>query len=367
MLSEHVTVETGDTKISRRFSSTVQGHLRSLEQDEAKKYQYRIKAECAQLRMIDLNLFRVFDAMMLHRSVRKASQLLSVTPSAVSHALTRLRQSIGDELFIPTESGMEPTHRALPLASGVREGLEKLERALTRNDAVPAEAPRTYRVGATNYPCTVILPALVKRLAKSAPKVDLRVFPANHIELVQQLEKGRADLVIGSFTELPAGIRRGRLLREDEVITVRTGHPLTRGRLTKERLLEFPHVVVEPAGTMESATDGFPDKEGNGKRVSVERALYEFQNGRIRPGGRATVCVPSFATVAPFLQSSDMVAMLPRRLALWAAAHAPLSLLDPPYTSITVEIEMLWVERADQDEGLQWLLNELAESIGDLG
>jgi DNA-binding transcriptional LysR family regulator len=147
---------------------------------------------------------------------------------------------------------------------------------------------------------------------------------------------------------------------------VRTGHPLTRGRMTKERLLEFPHVVVEPAGTRESVTKGFPDKEGNGKRVSVERALYEFQNGRIGPGGRAAVCVPNFAAVASFLQLSDMVAMLPRRLALWAAAHAPLALLDPPYRSITIEIEMLWIGGADQDEGLQWLLNELAESIGDL-
>jgi hypothetical protein len=125
MLSEHVTVETGDTKLSHRFSSAVQGHLRSLEKKEAKKCPNYIKAESAHLRMIDLNLFRVFDAMMLHRSVRKASQILSVTPSAVSHALSRLRQSIGDELFIPTESGMQPTQRALQLASGVREGLEK--------------------------------------------------------------------------------------------------------------------------------------------------------------------------------------------------------------------------------------------------
>jgi DNA-binding transcriptional LysR family regulator len=367
MLSEHVTVETGDTKLSRRFSSDLQGHLRSLEKEEAKKCPNYIKAECAHLRMIDLNLFRVFDAMMLHRSVRKASQILSVTPSAVSHALSRLRQSIGDELFIPTESGMQPTQRALQLASGVREGLEKLERALTRKDAVPAEALRTFRVGATDYPCMVVLPSLVKRLAKSAPNVDLRVFPSNHIELVQQLEKGRADLVIGSFTELPAGIRRRRLLREDEVITVRTGHPLTRGRMTKERLLEFPQVVVEPAGTRESTTDGFSDEATNAKRVSVERALYEFQNGRIVPGGRAAVCVPNFAAVAPFLQLSDMVAMLPRRLALRAAAHAPLALVDPPYGSITIEIEMLWIGGTDQDEGLQWLLNELADSIGDLG
>src|SRR5258707_12356071 len=130
MLSEHVTVETGDTKLSRRFSSPLQGHLRSLEKDEAKKCPNYIKAESAHLRMIDLNLFRVFDAMMLHRSVRKASQILSVTPSAVSHALSRLRQSIAAEFFIPGESGMQPARRALELASAVREGLEKFELAL---------------------------------------------------------------------------------------------------------------------------------------------------------------------------------------------------------------------------------------------
>jgi DNA-binding transcriptional LysR family regulator len=84
-------------------------------------------------------------------------------------------------------------------------------------------------------------------------------------------------------------------------------------------------------------------------------------------GGKVLRSSPPVTAVAPFLQLSDKVAMLPRRLALWAAAHAPLAWLDPPYTSIAIEIEMLWVERADQDGGLEWLVNELAESIGDVG
>jgi DNA-binding transcriptional LysR family regulator len=238
---------------------------------------------------------------------------------------------------------------------------------LTGKQPVPPEALRTFRIWATDYPSMVILPSLVKRLAKSAPNGDLHVFSSNRVDCIRHLEKGRADLVIGSFTELPAGIRRSRLLREDEVIIVRTGHPLTRGRMTKERLLEYPHVVVEPTGTMEDENGGFPDEQAKCKRVSVESALQEFQYGKIGPGGRAAVCVANFAAIAPFLQFSDMVAMLPRRLALWAAANAPLALLDPPTTSITIEIEMLWDQSADQDQGLQWLVNELAESIGDLG
>jgi DNA-binding transcriptional LysR family regulator len=118
---------------------------------------------------------------------------------------------------------------------------------------------------------------------------------------------------------------------------------------------------------METGTDGFPDQERDGKRVSVEQALSEFQNGRIDPGGRTAVCVSGLAAVAPFLQLSNMVAMLPRRLALWAAASAPLVLIDPPYTPIALEIEMLWDEGASQDQGLQWLLNELIEPVGTLG
>ena len=181
--------------------------------------------------MIDLNLFRVFDAVMLHRSVRRASQMLSVTPSAVSHALSRLRQSIGDELFIPSEFGMQPTRRALDLASGVREGLEKIELALRGEESVPADALRTFRIAACEYACMVILPSLAERLAKSAPHVDLRVFPSNRLDVGRQLEKGQADLVIGRFDKLPEGIRRSTLLREDEVIVVRAGHPLTHSKL----------------------------------------------------------------------------------------------------------------------------------------
>lgn len=365
MMKEHVTVEADRASFSRRFNPVAQARLKAPVKGERKEDQNndRTWSATTQLRLMDLNLFRVFDAMMLHRSVRKASQTLSVTPSAVSHALSRLRQSIGDELFISTESGMQPTRRALELASAVREGLEKLASALTGKESVPAEAARTFRVGATDYACMVILPPLVKRLAKSAPTVDLRVFPSNHLNLVQRLEKGRADLVIGSFTELPAGIRRSRLLREDEVIVVRTGHPLTRGRMTKERLLEVPHVVVDSGGTMERATDGFPDGESNGKRVSVESALGEFQSGRIGPGGCLTVSVAKFAAVAPFLQLSDMLAKLPRRLALGAAEHAPLCLLDPPYPPVAIDIETLWHQSGDDDQGIQWLVNELAECM----
>ena len=369
MISEHVTVEVDGRTLSGRFGAAAQGHLKVLPTSDTKKSQNCAKsqAETMQIRMIDLNLFRVFDAMMLHRSVRKASQILSVTPSAVSHALSRLRQSIGDELFVPSESGMQPTRRALDLASGVREGLEKLELALRGKESVPAEALRTFRIAACEYACMVILPSLAERLAKSAPHVDLRVFPSNRLDVGRQLEKGQADLVIGRFNKLPEGIRRSTLLREDEVILVRAGHPLTHSKVTKERLIEFPHLFLVLTGVEEYQANGFMNDEAVAQRIWIERALHEFQDGKFDPAGRAAICVPHFAAMAPFLQLTDMVTTLPRRLALWAAAQAPLVILDLPYTSMTVDIEMLWDQSAERDQGLQWLVSELAASTVDVG
>jgi hypothetical protein len=103
MIAEHVTVEADSASLSRRFNPAAQARLKAPPKSDAKEYQNYAKPWPAttQIRLMDLNLFRVFDAIMLHRSVRKASQTLSVTPSAVSRALGRLRQSIGDELSFP--------------------------------------------------------------------------------------------------------------------------------------------------------------------------------------------------------------------------------------------------------------------------
>jgi DNA-binding transcriptional LysR family regulator len=326
----------------------------------------RPRLSTSQIRMVDLNLFRVFDAMMLHRSVRKASQELSVTPSAVSHALNRLRQTMGDELFIPGERGMEPTRRALELAAAVRQGLESFASALTTKPFVPMEAVRTFRIAASDNTSVVILPSLVKRLAKNAPQIDLRVFPLNRLDVVHELESGQIDLVIGWFGELPNGMRRATLYREEEAMVVRAGHPLTQDKVTKQRLFEFSHVVVELTGTEEHQADGFAYDNGVARRVWIERVLLEFQDETFDLVGRAAVCVPHFAAVPPLLQVTDMVATLPRRLALWTAAHFPLVLLDLPYPPKTVDIEMVSDQSADRDKGLRWLIDELAASIGDV-
>src|SRR5258708_9659366 len=151
----------------------------------------------------------------------------SVPTLAVRLALNGRRQTIGDQLFMSGEFGMEPTRRALELAGDVRDGLENLEFALKVKPFVPAEAVRTFRIAANDNTSVVILPSLVKRLAKSAPHVDLRVFPLNHPDVVRQLERGQVDLVIGWFGELPGGMPPPTDFPGGGAILVKPAHALT--------------------------------------------------------------------------------------------------------------------------------------------
>jgi DNA-binding transcriptional LysR family regulator len=339
--------------------------MKALRKSEIEDCRGDIKREFVRIRMIDLNLFRVFDAMMQHRNVRAASRKLSVTPSAVSHALRRLRQSLGDELFVSTDSGMQPTRRALEIAPTIREGLEKLELGLVGKEPKRAEALRTFRIVATDYACMVILPRLVKRLSRSAPHVDVEVSACNHLDLGPYLHRDRCDLIIGPFNKRETGLRCSKLLSDDEVIAVRNAHPLTLGEMTKEQLLLFPHLLVEPMGTEESQRIGLTAEGGMPDPRPARSAAREFPAETINLADRPAVPVPHFGAVVPLLQVTDMVAVLPRRLARLAAANASIALLDLPYLTPKLKIEVAWHQRADHDPGIQWLLNELVESIGD--
>ncbi|GAB3256744.1 LysR family transcriptional regulator [Chitinimonas naiadis] len=314
-------------------------------------------------RRIDLNLFRVFEAVMRHRSIRGASQELCITPSAVSHALTRLRTALGDSLFVATETGMAPTARALELAPQLRAGLARIDAALQAALFDPTQSQRTFRLAASDYACTVVLPHLVRYLARTAPQIDLRVFPFNRLDTIRQLDDGRLDIVIGWFNDLPQRMCRLPLWEDYEAIVVRAGHPLAEGPVTRERLLAYPHVVVELTGSNEQTQDGFLDDLGVSRRVWIERLLLELGNDTNGPTGRAAVAVPHYASVLPLLESTDLVATLPRSYVLPAVAKGSVVLLPLPFEPLRGRLDVIWHQRGNQDEGLQWLIKEGFETF----
>jgi DNA-binding transcriptional LysR family regulator len=312
---------------------------------------------------IDLNLFRVFEAVMQHRSVNGASRELKVTPSAVSHALSRLRQELADDLFVPGDNGMEPTARALEIMPGIRSGLSSIDNAVGIKPFVPSEAVRTFRIVATEYTTVTILTPLIARMAAVAPHIRLRVFPGSRVDVVRHLDDGRVDLVIGWFDEVPVRLHRTLIRLEREALIVRPGHPLTQGTITKERLLGFPYVVVELTGSEDAPTDGFMDERNLRRRVWVERLLLDEVGDSDEIIRRMTVGVPYYAAVPSLLLRTDMVATLPLSLARPLAKYGMVEILALPYEPPDVKVEAVWHQRSEKDAGAQWLIGEMLDVV----
>lgn len=303
---------------------------------------------------IDLNLIRVFDVVMRHRSVSAAGRELGVTASAVSHALSRLRQALGDELFVSVGTGMQPTARALDLAPSIRGGLAHIDEALAAQPFRPDGSVRTFRVAASDYFAVVVLAPLIRELMRVAPEIQLRVFPFSRLDLVRHLDENRLDLVLGWFEALPPHVRRQTIASEPEAVVVRSGHPLAQGQVTRERLFAFPFLVVELTGTDEQDEDGFLDDRGVRRRVWIDRLVLGTGKdaGLV---GHVAVSLPHYSAVPAILEDTDLVATMPLRLALPAITEGRLVRLESPLEPLTVMVEMIWHERSDHDPGLFWL------------
>ena len=306
---------------------------------------------------VDLNLFRVFDAIMTHKSVAGASRELDVTPSAVSHALARLRKLLNDDLFVLSSDGMSPTPRAVQLAPSIRDGLGNIARVLDSTPFDPATAVRIFGIAASDLTATTVLPFVMARMLKLAPNTSIRIQPLGRMDVVQQLDDGRLDLVMGWFDALPSRMRRQALMWEQEAMVVRSQHPLTIGKVTRQKLLAYPHIVVEFTGSEDQATDGFLDDRGLFRRTWIERLLVETSGEGKLLVGRVAVTTPNYGSIIPMLEATDMIATLPRRLALRAVKRDGLCMLELPYPPLSVAVEMVWHERAEANSGLRWLID----------
>ena len=170
------------------------------------------------LRTFDLNLLKVFDEVMAERSLTKAARHLSLTQPAVSNALRRLREALGDELLVRKGRGLEPTARGLELWPGVREALGGIQAALAPSVFNPATADNAFVLAMADATAAELMPGLVAVMGEEAPGVSLRIVPLTTRDPRKLLDEGQADLAIGHF---PAAL--ADLSARAQVIVARMG------------------------------------------------------------------------------------------------------------------------------------------------
>jgi DNA-binding transcriptional LysR family regulator len=297
-------------------------------------------------RTFDLNLLRIFDALMQDRHVTRTSVRLALSQPAVSHALNRLRYQLDDELFLRGSDGLRPTPRALEIAGPIRQTLAELERTLDPGfDA--ANANREFRVIANDYATTTLLPTLVSLLRTQAPGTRLRLQPAT-ADVFALLDAGDADLALSGFLEIPERFEARVLIEDSYVCVMRSDHPLARRKtLDAAAYARAEHLLVSPAG----------DARGFADRLLAAKGLTR----------RVTVTVNQFLAVPALLLQSDLICTYPQRLAERAITAHPveLTMLNFPLTPPpgAGRLQMLWHRRLGEHAALRWLRECVSEAV----
>lgn len=295
---------------------------------------------------LDLNLLRVFDAVMIEQNLTRAASRLAMTQPAVSNALRRLRDALGDELLIRTAHGVKPTPRAETLWPSVRHALSELEEAVAPDQSFdPSRAQNTFRMAMADATAALWLPSLVRKIETEAPSITVRMAPLTTREPRPMLLRGDIDLAIGFFpgvvAQLAGGqtsvspIRHEQLYSGRYVCVMRKNHPLAKQELTVDDYCAANHLLVSFSG------------RANGL---VDEALAKMNRER-----RILLTVNQFFTAGRVVASSDLITVLPRHLIASTGITGALISKELPFSLPNVHIDMLWHERDTRNPAHKWL------------
>ncbi|MDX2237718.1 MAG: LysR family transcriptional regulator [Hyphomonadaceae bacterium] len=291
----------------------------------------------------DLNLLTAFDALMETRSVSKAAVKIGVGQPAMSAALARLRDALGDPLFVRVGGRMEPTARARDLAPKVAQALALIRDSLNAEARFePGRTERTFTVASTDYTSFVLAPMLAARFTAAAPRATLRLIGYDKDDVGDLLDKGLVDVALGVFRNAPPHLLRKLLCKERFVGAARANHPALRdGAITLEAYLACDHALVSVRRDAIGEIDTLLAARGLARRIALT--------------------LPHMASLPAILRATDLLAALPSRLAEHAA-EAGLALFELPIAAAGWRIEMLYPAAGRSDRAQMWLRGLIAQA-----
>jgi len=300
-----------------------------------------------QLRNFDLNLLKIFDVVMAERSLTRAAQVLSLTQPAVSNALRRLREALGDEVLVRRGRGLEATPKALLLWPQVRETLARLQNALAPQPFSPADTVCSFVLTMADATASQLMPGLVQGLLRQAPGGSLRSVPLTTRDPRRMLEEGEVDLAVGHFPAALAAIAQQRqngqvvrfgqqrLFSSDYVCVMRRDHVLAGAPLSLDAFCQAQHVLVSFSGRAYGL---------------IDEALASVNRSR-----RVVLAVNQFFTTGSVVAQSDLLAVLPRHF-VQVTGYAPqLVVHELPFDVPPIQVDALWHQRHDADSAQSWL------------
>lgn len=285
----------------------------------------------------NLNLLVVLDALLNERSITRAAARLHMSQPAMSAAVAKLRQWLGDPLLVRGVGGYALTTRAEELIDPLRLILEDIERTLQMPAVFdPASAQNTFRIAANDAFELVVLPPLMERLQQVAPQVRIVVESTEGVVPVDALTRGAVDVAWGHFEEIPSGLRTEVMLEDTLACLVRKGHPSIQGTLSLMQFCTAPHLMVALKGN----------------------TLPELVQRRMAESGltlNVALQVAHMLAAPVIVMKSDYLLTLPTRVARSYAELLGLEFLPLPFNYPPIALSLVWHERVHRDAGTIWL------------
>ncbi len=291
------------------------------------------------LKNVDLNLLIYLDHLLRRRSVTLAAQDAGITQSAMSRALGRLRQQLGDPLLVLTGRRLEPTPRALELMEPLRDVLHQLDERLYRSTTFdPHTTQRRFTIVCPDFADEIFFAPLMAQLSQQAPGLQLRLLGPRP-GLQDALAQGSVDLALGVVsTQNSASLRAVRLFNDPFVCLLDpTQHPTT--PLTLDAFAQAPHIFIAPGGRPGGVVDTVLAAVGRQRQVAVQ--------------------LTSFLVAGAFVTGTNRILTLPKRVALHIAQRFALDVSPIPLALPTVTISMLWHARHHDDPAHRWFRQNL--------
>ncbi|MBE9182433.1 LysR family transcriptional regulator [Oculatella sp. LEGE 06141] len=289
------------------------------------------------LAAIDLNLLVAFEALLEQRSVTKAAEQLQIGQPAMSAALSRLRILFEDELFVRLGRQMQPTLKAQAIAPAILAALQQIRQTITTSQSFEVtSSDRTFAIGSSDYTSFVLVPPLLELSHQTAPSINFRMIGFEKDSIGELLEQGKIDVALGVFPDPPRQTQWEPIFEERFVGIARQGHPaLQQGTMRLETFAQLSHALT----TLRRDTTG-----------AIDQALNEQNLER-----RIAFTTPHMLVLPFAISSSDLVAALPRRIALRLATVCDLIIFELPIKTKPWIVSMLWSTLSDQDEANHWL------------
>ena len=301
------------------------------------------------LAALDLNLLVALDALLEEASVGRAAERLGLSQPATSHALKRLRMLLDDPLLVRVGSRMQLTARGEALRYPLRNALCSVRDLLANETFNPATSKRTFRLFVPDNASDLLLPPLLKRLQKEAPRVCIRV-RSGGLSRLDPFELGRAvDVAVACYPNSFKGFYQQKLFTDRDACAIRSGNPLKRRLANPAVFLNAKHVAVVGTEFNEDPVDTWLHEEGHERNVSLT--------------------MPHYVQALHAVAQSDLIAVISERLIRAYAMALGLDVIPVPLDVGTFDEYLLHPARSHTDIACVWLrkvLNEIGISLGPL-